>query len=114
MLYYERDLHSTLDNEVPTSSRDRALASTTAFENSDNEVMHQHMTTYTVGFGVTGNVLADPIDYTQSFDWGDPFNSDKAKNDDVRHTAYNGRGAYLDASNGANLSAKLIAAFAEF
>jgi len=114
MLYYERDLHPDLANEVPTTSRDRALAAEDAFENDGDEIMHQHMTTYTVGFGVKGLVDAEPDNFQTGFNWGNPFSSDLRKTDDVRHAAYNGRGQYLDASNAANLAEELVEAFEEF
>ena len=114
MLYYERDLHPSLINEVPTTARDRASASLTAFQASGNETHFQHMTTYTVGFGVSGLVSTMPSDHTQSFNWGSPFSSSLRKTDDVRHAAYNGRGEYLDAANGADLAEKLVQVFEEF
>ncbi|MCB1644143.1 MAG: cadherin domain-containing protein [Pseudomonadales bacterium] len=114
MYYYERDLHPTLNNEVPTSGRDRAGAASNAFENASDEFMHQHMTTFTVGFGVTGLIDDDPVDYTQSFTWGNPYSSSDRKIDDLRHAAYNGRGAYLDASSAKELADALIDAFEEF
>jgi type IV pilus assembly protein PilY1 len=114
MHYYERDLH-TLNNEVPTTGRDQAGAAVDAFENSSNEVMHQHMSTYTVGFGVIGLVDPDdiPTDYTQSFNWGSPTTSPR-KTDDVLHAAVNGRGEYLSASNTKQLADALTSAFEEF
>lgn len=114
MLYYERDLHPDLENEVPTTSRDRALAAEDAFEADTNEIMHQHMTTYTVGFGVRGLVENEPENFATGFNWGNPFSSNLRKTDDVRHAAYNGRGEYLDASNAANLADELVEAFEEF
>jgi len=114
MLYYERDLHPSLNNEVPTTARDRSSASDTAFESNNNEITFQHMTTYTVGFGVSGIVDEMPSDYTQGFNWGNPFDSTQRKTDDVRHAAYNGRGEYLDAANGAELAERLVQAFEEF
>ena len=114
MLYYERDLHPDLNNEVPTTSRDRALAAEDAFENDLDEIMHQHMTTYTVGFGVKGVVDGEPDNFATGFNWGNPFSSNLRKIDDVRHAAYNGRGEYLDASNAANLADELVEAFKEF
>ena len=114
MLYYERDLHPDLDNEVPTTARDRSLADSDAFENDEDEFMHQHMTTYTVGFGVRGLVEEEPVNFATGFNWGNPFSSDLRKTDDVRHAAYNGRGEYLDASNAANLAERLVEAFDEF
>lgn len=114
MNYYERDLHASLNNEVPTTARDRALAADDAFENGSNDIMHQHMTTYTVGFGVKGLVSAEPTNFATGFNWGNPFSSDLRKTDDVRHAAYNGRGEYLDAGNAANLADELVKAFDEF
>lgn len=114
MNFYERDLHTGLNNEVPTTARDRALAADDAFENGTNDIMHQHMTTYTVGFGVKGIVTAEPTNFATGFVWGNPFSSDLSKTDDVRHAAYNGRGEYLDASNASNLADKLVEAFDEF
>lgn len=113
MYYYERDLHNGLSNEVPTTGRDRGSAADTAFTNGDNVIMHQHMATYTVGFGVVGEITSVPTDYTQSFVWGDPTTSAR-KIDDLWHAATNGRGEYLNANNAKTLSDALIAAFEEF
>ncbi|XOV90346.1 MAG: PilC/PilY family type IV pilus protein [Pseudomonadota bacterium] len=115
MHYYERDLHPSLDNEVPTTARDIEGAAVNAFENNDNRLMHQHMTTFTVGFGVDGIVTDDdvPTDYTQSFDWGNPTTTAR-KIDDARHAAVNGRGAYLSAGNASDLAEALVSAFEEF
>lgn len=62
--------------------------------------MHQNMKTFTLSFGLEGDVNAFPADYTQAFNWPSPFSgtSDeqkKAKIDDFRHAAYNGRGDFL-------------------
>ena len=114
MFYYERDLHPSLDNEVPTSGQDQALADGDAFENDSNNAMHQHMKTYTVGFGVKGLISAAPSDYKVAFDWGSPLSTTAGKFDDLRHAAFNGRGSYLDANDGSNLSKRLIEAFEEF
>lgn len=114
MLYYERDLHPDVNDEVPTTARDTALAADDAFVDGSNEIMHQHMTTYTVGFGVRGLVDAEPVNYATGFNWGNPFSSDLRKTDDVRHAAYNGRGEYLDASNASDLADELVEAFEEF
>ncbi|MDA7773996.1 PilC/PilY family type IV pilus protein [Pseudomonadales bacterium] len=113
MYYYERDLHSLI-NEVPTTARDRSGTSPTAFEGGSNEVMHQHMSTYTVGFGVSGLINNDPTDFSAGFAWGDPSSSSAKKIDDLRHAAYNGRGEYLDAASAKELSDALISAFEEF
>ncbi|MFT6436016.1 MAG: type IV pilus assembly protein PilY1 [Candidatus Azotimanducaceae bacterium] len=113
MHYYERDLHS-LTNEVPTTARDRSGAPVDAFVDSSDEIMHQHMATYTVGFGVSGLIDAEPTDYTAGFNWGNPGSSSARKIDDLRHAAYNGRGEYLNAASAKELSNALISAFEEF
>ena len=115
MYYYERDLHTSLDDEVPTTARDQEGASATAFASGGNEVMHQHMTTFTVGFGVNGLVEDGdvPTDYTVSFNWGNP-NTTARKIDDARHAALNGRGDYLSAGNANELADALVSAFEEF
>ncbi|MFT7257942.1 MAG: type IV pilus assembly protein PilY1 [Candidatus Azotimanducaceae bacterium] len=122
MYYYENDLapcesgsHFCRANEVPTTARDVVGASATAFEHGDNKLMHQHMSTYTVGFGVQGGVLGMPGSYTDlSFAWGDPLTSSPAKIDDVRHAAYNGRGDYLNVTNAADLFTGLEKAFEQY
>ncbi|MBO6596501.1 MAG: tandem-95 repeat protein, partial [Pseudomonadales bacterium] len=115
MHFYERDLH-TLANEVPTTARDRDGAAVNAFEDMNNEKMHQHMKTYTIGFGVDGVIKDEdvPTDYTQSFNWGNPFSSSPRKIDDMRHAAVNGRGQYLSAGNATGLADALLDAFDEF
>lgn len=127
MHFYERDLHPSLSNGVPTSARDVNLAPAGSFEQED-EVMHQHMKTFTVGFGVVGNFeLSDlpstgvnpdnglpVINFTQPFNWGNPFTSSTAKIDDMLHAALNGRGQFLQANNPVLLAQAFQEAFEEF
>ena len=119
MFYYETDIHSSLDNLVPTTDRDRALAATNAFTNGGNATMHQHVTTFTVGFGVDGNLTESDIP-TQlggppaTVNWRNPFNNGLAKFDDLRHAALNGRGDYLSAADPSALERELRDAFDEF
>ena len=96
MHYYERDLHSTLNNNVPTSGRDIAgyFGSSSPFA-----TMHQHMSLYTVGFGVNGTLSAGPADLSSAFVWPDPTAGDPEKIDDLRHAALNGRGLFTSANN---------------
>ena len=94
MNYYERDLKGTLTDAVPTVP-------------GVDDAEHQHMVTYTVGFGVTGTL--DPFDTVTpgdatdtdpsdgAFAWPDPAAGDDEKIDDLWHAAYNGRGLYLNA-----------------
>jgi len=127
MHYYERDLHPSLSDGVPTGARDTSLAPVGSFLNED-EVMHQHMKTYTVGFGVVSNVeLSDlpntgvnpdtglpNINFAQSFAWPNPFFSSAAKIDDMLHAALNGRGQFLQANNPVLLAQAFQDAFEEF
>jgi len=96
MYYYERDL-SNLADEVPPSGIDTAP--------------HQHMTTFTVAFGVTGDLDPDgtktPADATDTdpadpaFNWPTAIATDDfaPKIDDLWHTAFNGRGAFFSAQD---------------
>ena len=88
MDYYERDLQTTLANEVPATTRDLLLAPTSAFTAGR---MAQHMTTYTIGFGLLGRLRATdiPSAITTAVAWGDPINDNIAKVDDLLHAAYN-------------------------
>ena len=115
MHYYERDLHPTLLDEVPTSGRDLAGALASAF-GTDLNTMHQHMSTFGIQFGLKGNLEDSDIpgDFTQSVNWGNPFNSSSAKTDDVRHMALNGRGGFLTATNTEQLLATMESVFDEF
>jgi type IV pilus assembly protein PilY1 len=96
MHYYERDLQPTLTDDVPTSGRDIAgyFGSTSPFD-----TMHQHMTLYSVGFGVNGTLSAGPADLNSAFTWPDPTAGDPEKVDDLRHAALNGRGMFTAANN---------------
>jgi type IV pilus assembly protein PilY1 len=117
MYYYERDLHPALENGVPTMERDRLGAAQGAFTSS-GELMHQHMKTYTIAFGLTGtpdllaNAVATP--YTSAFSWPDPNDGGFAKVDDMVHAAVNGRGDFLSANNPTLLSNAFQSAFTEF
>lgn len=100
MHYYERDLASTLSDQVPVT-----LGADT---NSK-----QHLVTYGVAFGVSGTLSAGPTSATQSFTWPDPTDTQDAERiDDLRHAAYNGRGEFLSAQNPADLSSALLNALA--
>ncbi|MFQ5982907.1 MAG: pilus assembly protein, partial [Woeseiaceae bacterium] len=114
MHYYERDLAPSLADEVPVPA------------GVDNAT-HQHMVSYTVAFGVTGEL--DPFDdktpgdasdtdpNATGFSWPDPFSGSSSqqnarKIDDLWHAAYNGRGLFLSAQNSNQLSSALSDAIA--
>lgn len=120
MHFYERDLHGSLQDEVPTTKRDRNRYIGVAplpFEN-----MHQHMSTYTIGFGVAGTRNANPDNVTSNpaqfnagtiTGWPDPTNGNAEKIDDLRHAAWNARGDFLSAANQTSLTQSLTNIFDE-
>jgi len=91
MYFWKRDLLPGVENRVPTNETDTAY--------------WQHLTTFGIGLGVTGNL--DPEDVFQavedgtSIPWGDPFGNDDDpdKIDDLLHFGVNGRGGYFSATN---------------
>jgi len=97
--YYATDLKPLLADEVPI------------IEGVDeNEA--QHMVTFTVAFGVNGQIVPNssiagqetdkdgmPLYPDQPFKWPEPKSNQDSTIDDVRHAAWNGRGLYLNASD---------------
>lgn len=100
MRYYEDDLKDDayLEDNLSVSLEDPAT--------------HQHMVTYTVAFGVTGELDSDlyadcPLGACPS-SWPE-IDSDVHKIDDMFHAAVNGRGAFIAASNSEELNEALAA-----
>ncbi len=92
MKYYETDLDPNLNDFLPTNNRDLAE--------------HQHMVTYTIGFGVAGSLTlaSDYLDTGVYPTWTNPADGNDAhKIDDLMHAAVNGRGRYLKAQNSLEL-----------
>ena len=116
MKYYENDLFPGVEDGVPVSSRDIAGAPAGYFD--DVQVMHQHVKTYAIAFGVKGTIEETeeaedwPVD--DPYPWTDPFSNTLAKLDDVLHTAVNGRGSFLSAGDPQELQTAMSAAFQEF
>jgi len=100
--YYVTDLRPSLQNNVPT----------TGTGPEDDRVTHQHMTTFTIGLGVSG-VLKYREDYrsastttgdfadirTGAKNWTYPEADQPGSIDDFWHAAVNGRGQYFSAGN---------------
>jgi type IV pilus assembly protein PilY1 len=97
MHYYERDLASGVngrENKVPTGV--------------PNVYLHQHMDTYTIAFGLKGDITNTDTANINATDWQwpDPDTSTPydrsasipARIDDLFHAAINGRGKYINAS----------------
>ncbi|MCB1666047.1 MAG: hypothetical protein KDI28_09705 [Pseudomonadales bacterium] len=88
--YYNTDL-SPLPNQVPTSLLD-----------GNNR---QHMVTFTVAFGVTGLLVDTDNDgwpnppLAMNGNWGNPYNSDPEKIDDMWHAAFNSQGVFVAAQS---------------
>jgi len=99
MHYYERDLSATLSNQVPVIA-------------GVDENTSQHMVTYAVAFGVSGEITADPTSKTTAFAWPSvtATSSNASKTDDLRHAAYNGRGRFLSAETASALASALSTA----
>jgi len=97
MYYYETDLNSSLDDDVSTSPDET--------ETKDDPATWQHMVTYTVAFGLSGeldqddyelNVTADTPNYPV---WPEPESNSPSTIDDLWHAAINGRGLFLNADD---------------
>jgi type IV pilus assembly protein PilY1 len=77
------------------------LVPTNAWDNNANP----HMVTYTMGFGLTGNLIAGMDGWptpllTESSHWGgNPFDSEASRVDDLWHTAFNSKGLYFNANS---------------
>jgi type IV pilus assembly protein PilY1 len=102
MYYYERDLAPGLTDAVPINFQDDAR--------------HQHLVTYSVGFGITGINEQDDYDLNlkhkvtkEYIEWPDPEAAQAGKLDDQWHAAVNGRGRFLNASNPTELIDSLLA-----
>lgn len=109
MHYYETDLSTQADlvNEPTTTL-------------NDVENKQQHLTTYTVAFGVTGNTADVPgtgtnanYDRTMAYNWPNPLDAeDGDRIDDMAHAAWNGRGKFLGAGDPGELIDSLSDVFA--
>lgn len=87
MNYWKNDLRTDMPNKVPTNSADPAF--------------WQHMVTFTVGLGVSGNLTHLP---SGAEAWPDPTSSDSAKIDDLWHAAVNSRGNFFSAADPATFA----------
>ncbi|MFK5985970.1 MAG: PilC/PilY family type IV pilus protein [Pseudomonadota bacterium] len=92
MYYYKKDLSGLANNLLG---------------NSIDPAKHQHMVSFTVAFGVQGNLIDSDgsgwpdlsgVDLKASGNWGNPFNSNQEKIDDMWHAAYNSKGKFVSAA----------------
>lgn len=89
MYYWKRDLRTDILNEVPPNSVDEAY--------------WQHMSTFSVSFGLTGSVNPNTafaaINSPAPIAWPDPSTGGSTRIDDLLHAAVNGRGGFFSAAN---------------
>ena len=104
LYYYQTDLRPTMPDNVPTTQKDTAP--------------HQHMTTFTLGLGLDGQLTyrsdyetatsGDFKSITQgSLNWPNPVADAPSALDDLWHAAVNGRGVFFSASNPQELANSL-------
>jgi Tfp pilus tip-associated adhesin PilY1 len=96
MYFFEKDL-SSMPNLVP-----------------DGTNTHQHMTTFSVAFGVTGNLVPEDYDFNPNLPgldypvWPQPVANTQTAVDDLWHVAVNGHGKFLEASRPDELVTSLL------
>jgi len=125
--YYNTDLRNKADWNNCTSTAagtNQDVCSDVVEASGRDTARHQHMTTYTVGLGVSGTLAYDKDYLTQASgdyvdlqkapgvsgkkDWPVPTESDSGGDarqiDDLWHAAVNGRGQYYSALNATQLA----------
>ena len=119
--YYNTDLRTAALGNCTSSASGTSqdVCSNSVRPSGRDTATHQHMTTFTVGLGVSGTLTYDRNYLTQSAgsyadlirgatDWPAPGSDQGAVNiDDLWHAAVNGRGEYYSALNAASLSAAI-------
>lgn len=107
MYYYKTDLRADLADQVPVTTNDPAA--------------HQHMTLFTVGMGLAGQLNFDKgyqsgsspdferlkIAPPAGLDWPVPVANAESALDDLWHAAVNGRGTFFSAKDPAELSSAI-------
>lgn len=137
MYYYKTDLRNKkYDNCTGALGKDVCTDNVKPF-GRDNAV-HQHLTTYTISLGNSGNLrynkdyqtavpdaktindyyyLGDETGFVParagSIDWPNPASDGATRIDDLFHAAVNGRGLYFSATNPSSLSYGLVKALTE-
>lgn len=103
--YWMNDLHPNLNNNIRTDfeakhKNDPSKPYFNADEKIDrlDHAFWQHLTTYTVGLGLTGTI-SDTSTIPPAVNWPTPISNTANTVDDLFHAAVNGRGKYLKASN---------------
>lgn len=129
LYYYKTDLRTTALNNCSNTIGTTVyadLCTNNVLGTSRDPNTQQHMTTFTLGLGVSGQITyeanyetaPDIRSVTQYYDilngsanWPEP-NTDTKKIDDLWHAAVNGRGLYFSATNPTSLASGLQDALA--
>lgn len=103
--YWSRDLHPGLANNVRTkfTEDDKTKSGVPFYSASDkidrgDHAFWQHLTTYTVGLGITGTIQNTSV-VPPATGWPVAKSDTATAVDDLFHAAVNGRGRYLKASD---------------
>ena len=138
LYYYQTDLRdNSLGNctgvPVPPATVGNSVCENNVFTSATDNNSQQHMTTFTLGLGVRGNMVYSPSYLTDTSgdfwyvknglnatstnctwqsvgtvcNWPVPVSGNPSTVDDLWHAAVNGRGAYYSASNPNELSSGL-------
>lgn len=126
--YYETDLRTEELSNCTGSIAGEDLCKNNVFTSGDDNNPKQHMTTFTLGLGVDGELryrsdykTATTGDYwnilnglgTPQANWPVPAADSPRAVDDLWHAAVNGRGTYFSAGNPTELSNGLRSALSE-
>ena len=125
--YYISDLNTTMENNVLIDAMETDLPT---YNPPQGDRTHQHMVTFTVAFGVNGNMVdgdgdgdgnpdtdaaggawSTPGIPDKNGNWGTPCDGCTSTNiDDMWHAAYNSAGTFASASTPDEVTRQLIAA----
>ncbi len=117
--YYTTDLRTTaLGNCTGSVANQDVCANIVPVDTKDNNSA-QHMTTFTMGLGLSGTLTYDKNYETQRsgdfYDikqgtkvWPQPISNTVTAVDDLWHAAVNGRGSYYSAGNSSEMAASLV------
>lgn len=111
--YWMTDLHPSLNNNIRTniegrdkSNKDKPYYSAAEKIDRLDHAFWQHLTTYTVGLGLTGTIT-DTSTVPPTVAWPTPTANAQNTVDDLFHAAVNGRGKFLQASDPQQYQEKL-------
>ena len=103
--YWMNDLHPNLNNNIRTSftAEEKTISSKPYYNAAEkidrlDHAFWQHLTTYTVGLGLTGTIK-DITTVPPATAWPTPTSNAQTTVDDLFHAAVNGRGKYVQASD---------------